>query len=85
MGRPRKDRLINQREIAREYGLTTRQVLRWSRTVAGFPGVVQVAGATRLFDRAAVRRYFEGGPVPSMPSSAPSASPILETSEPSLL
>jgi predicted DNA-binding transcriptional regulator AlpA len=48
---------INQREIARIYGVTTQQVLRWVQT-GEFPLPLKVAGVTRIFRRTDVERWF---------------------------
>jgi hypothetical protein len=60
MGRPRKVRYINQREIKAEFGgCDTKDVLRWVR-MGIFPKPVQVAGRTRIFERDAVEAFFRG-------------------------
>lgn len=53
-------KLINQREIARVYGVETRQVLDWAKRSEQtlFPRPVRVCERTWLFRRADVERFF---------------------------
>ena len=64
--RPRKPkerprgRLIDQKGIQEEFGLKTRDVIRWTMSgKTSFPKPVRIIGRTYLFDREAIERYFE--------------------------
>jgi predicted DNA-binding transcriptional regulator AlpA len=64
-----KGRLMNQKDIQQEYGLSTRDVLR-GVAANQFPAPVRVIGKKRWFDRAEIARFFrvqrpEGGSGPA--------------------
>lgn len=55
-----KGLLIDQKGIQEEFGLSTRDVIRWTMSgKTSFPRPVQIIGRTYLFDRAAIHRYFK--------------------------
>ncbi len=56
-----KGRLMNQADVAEEFGLSRRDVIRWGAAGAGgFPRPVQAFGRTFLFSRAEMDRWAAG-------------------------
>lgn len=54
-----KGRLMNQKDIAEEWGMTTRDVLRYVQSGA-FPEPVRVTGKKRWFKRSEIAKWMSG-------------------------
>lgn len=59
-----KGRLMNQKDIAEEFGLSTRDILRYVQANL-FPTPVQVTGRKRWFRRADIVRWAKDSGVQS--------------------
>jgi hypothetical protein len=52
-------RLINQKQIQKEFGIPTRDVIRWCMSGAcGFPKPIRIIGRVYIFHRKDILEYF---------------------------